>query len=199
MAGVAIVIPAAGASSRMGGRDKLLEEAGGQPLLRRQTARALATGASVLVTLPPERPDRAAVLDPLLPRVEISVLSDAAEGMAASLRAAARWAQAHEATGLLVLPADMPDLTAEDLSRCISAFDGRHILRATSCAGTPGHPVIFPSHQLSALARLSGDRGARDLLQGPRVFLLALPAEHALTDLDTPDDWAAWRARQSGG
>jgi hypothetical protein len=25
---------------------------------------------------------------------------------------------------------------------------------------------------------------------------VALPGLHAITDLDTPEDWAAWRARQ---
>ena len=47
---IPIVILAAGASSRMRGRDKLLELVDGVALLRRQVERALNTGAKVFVT-----------------------------------------------------------------------------------------------------------------------------------------------------
>ena len=50
---IPIILLAAGQSSRMRGRDKLLEMVDGQPLLRRQAAMALAvTDAPVLVALP---------------------------------------------------------------------------------------------------------------------------------------------------
>ncbi|MFN5826754.1 MAG: nucleotidyltransferase family protein, partial [Rhodobacterales bacterium] len=64
--------------------------------------------------------------------------------------------------------------------------------------GTPGHPVLFPVWALADLAALTGDSGARDLLQTyrNRTELVALPARHAVTDLDTPEDWAAWRGAQ---
>ena len=42
--GVFILIPAAGGSTRMRGRDKLLEDVGGTPLLARQVRVALSTG-----------------------------------------------------------------------------------------------------------------------------------------------------------
>ena len=73
------------------------------------------------------------------------------------------------------------------------------ILRATAADGTPGHPVLFPDWALPGLAALTGDSGARDLLQQhrDRTERVALPARHAVTDLDTPEDWAAWRAARS--
>ena len=49
---VLILIPAAGASSRMRGADKLMQDVGGEPALRRAARIARATGARVLVTLP---------------------------------------------------------------------------------------------------------------------------------------------------
>jgi CTP:molybdopterin cytidylyltransferase MocA len=41
---------------------------------------------------------------------------------------------------------------------------------------------------------LSGDEGARAILRRHPPRLLALPGRHAVTDLDTPEDWARWRA-----
>ena len=49
---LAILILAAGRSSRMQGRDKLLEPVGGAPLVATLVARARKTGAKVFVALP---------------------------------------------------------------------------------------------------------------------------------------------------
>lgn len=192
---VTILIAAAGGSTRMRGADKLLELVEGMPLLRRQAARALETGAPVLVTLPPGRPARLAALEGLA--VAAAVLPDAAEGMAASIRHGARAAEG----ALMVLPADMPEITTADLRALLAghAADPHPILRGAS-GETPGHPVLFPADLLGELATLTGDTGARSVLtrHRERVRLIPLPARHALTDLDTPEDWAAWRAIQPG-
>ena len=186
-----ILIPAAGASARMRGLDKLLLEIDGQPLLRRTGQIALAAHPQVLITLrPQDAARRQAVHD--LP-ITILTIADAREGLSASLRAGAAFL-----TGaLMILPADMPELTAQDLRQMIEAANRSptDILRATTADGTPGHPVIFPPDLLPAFARLSGDAGARSILQAHRhrVRLIALPGSHAITDLDTPEAWAAWR------
>lgn len=187
-----LVLLAAGGSSRMRGGDKLLEPVAGEPLIRRQARAMLAAGAGpVAVTLSPDRPARLAALDGV--PVERLTIADAALGMSASLRAAAQWAGD---AGLLVAPADMPDLTAADFDTMARAFDGGTPLRATGADGTPGHPVVFPPALLPLFAALAGDDGARAILKAHPPRLIALPADHAVTDLDTPEDWQAWRARR---
>lgn len=195
MAGILILIPAAGASSRMRGRDKLLEEVRGQPLLRDRVALALGTGAEVLVTLPPDRPLRRETLAGLVdPRLALITVSDPQTGLSASLRDGAHWAIEHQADAVMILLPDLPDLTADDINFMLQEYDFKSILRATSQDGTPGHPVILPARLFDALTRLSGDQGARDLLRAHRVTTLALPGQRAITDLDTPEAWDAWRA-----
>lgn len=190
MAEIAILLLAAGAARRMRGRDKLLEEVGGMALLRDRALACIEAGLGpVLVTLPPEAAARRAALEGLaVTPVEVA---QAAEGMGASLAVGAA-AVPEAAAGVMVLPADMPGITAADMRTLADAFDGTGALRGAGEDGTPGHPVLFPAASLPALAALSGDRGARDLAAGAR--LVPLPAHHALTDLDTPEDWAAWRA-----
>ena len=188
-----ILILAAGAARRMRGADKLLEPVEGQPLLRRLARHALATGLPVTVTLPPDRPARQDALAGLaLDRV---VVADAATGMASSLRAGL--ARIAPDRAVLLLLADLPEITAEDL-----ALMARHqtaapdlILRATDQSGLPGHPVVFPPWARQELAQITGDEGARQILRrhADRVQPVALPEAHATTDLDTPEDWAAWR------
>ena len=84
MLDISILIPAAGASSRMRGRDKLTETVDGLPLLRRQALRAIDTGAHVAVTLPdPDHPRTAALQG--LP-VQVIEVPDSDLGMSASIR-----------------------------------------------------------------------------------------------------------------
>nr|WP_276616189.1 nucleotidyltransferase family protein [Rhodobacter sp. SGA-6-6] len=194
------MILAAGASARMGGRDKLLEPVAGRPLLRLMAERALATGAPVLVVLPPDRPARAAALAGLALRSIIA--EDAAEGMAASLRAGIA-ALPPDAPGAMILPADMPGITAEDMARMLDRWAGAPdtILRGADEQGREGHPVLFPADLFPALMALTGDRGARSVLAANRARLrtIALPGDHALLDIDTPEDWAAFRAGEGSG
>ena len=49
---IACLLPAAGASSRMRGGDKLLEDVNGKPCLATLAGRALDAGMEVIVTLP---------------------------------------------------------------------------------------------------------------------------------------------------
>ena len=76
-------------------------------------------------------------------------------------------------------------------------FDGERIVRATAMDGRAGHPVVFPARCLAEMAALQGDEGARAVLAAHEVAHVALPGRRAVTDLDTPEDWAAWRAREA--
>ena len=201
---VLILIPAAGAGRRMRGADKLLQIVDGCPLLARQAARARATGCPVLVTLPPPGAEATQARAAALEALDVAVLPvpEAAEGMAASVRAGARAALAAGAAGMMVLPADMPDLDTPDLKALCTAFaaeDAVAIVRGASSAGEAGHPVILPTLLLPAVALLRGDTGARALVEGgrARVVLHPLPGQRAHTDLDTPEAWAEWRAARS--
>jgi len=179
----------------MRGRDKLLEPVGELPLLTRQAQLALATGWPVLVTLRPGDA-RAGVLPE---RVEPHEVPDAAEGLAASLRCGAAWAQAQDLAALMVLLADLPDLTPDDLHSVAACFaqDPTRPCRATDDSGKPGHPVIFPTSYFDAMQNLRGDDGAKPILADHPARLCPLPGLRASTDLDTPEAWAAWRARQA--
>jgi molybdenum cofactor cytidylyltransferase len=196
MTGLAVLIAAAGASSRMRGRDKLLEPVAGRPILRHVARIALGLGAPVLVSLPEGRPLRQTALDGL-DRLSIAQIADAREGMAASIRAGTGWASAMEAQGLMILLADMPEIDLDDLKRMEAAFRRAPaaVFRAEDAGGMPGHPVIFPARLFSRLARVTGDSGAREVMAEARVSRVALPARHATTDLDTPEDWAKWRQK----
>jgi molybdenum cofactor cytidylyltransferase len=195
---VAAILLAAGAGVRMRGADKLLEPlADGRPILRAAAEAATASQADLaVVVLPPGAEARRAALAGT--GVEIVEAADAAEGMAASLRAGLR-AAADRADAVVVMLADMPEVGSAAVDRLIAAFDpeeGRDICRAVTEAGAPGHPVLFGRRFFETLAALTGDRGAREVLRDAAEFVtdVPTPGRGAAVDLDTPEDWAAWRA-----
>jgi len=198
---VSALVLAAGRSSRMGGRDKLLEPVAGAPLLR-HVVEALSASAvdEIVVVLPPDPGERLAALA----GTEVRVVTNprAAEGMGTSVGAGVTGLRA-DADAVLIVLADMPEVTATDFDRLIAAFDpaeGRAIVRAVTEAGRPGHPVLFGRRFFEPLRALEGDRGARSLIEDDPEFVadVILPGAAAATDLDTPEDWDAWRAGRGG-
>ncbi len=190
-----ILILAAGAASRMRGGDKCLEQVAGEPLLRRLARLALETGCAVTVALPPDHPKRGAALEGL--GVATVTVADAGDGMAASLVAGV--SSLPVGVPVLLLLADLPMIDGDDLARMLAeaAAHPQTILRGAEADGRAGHPVVFPPDLRAELLALAGDEGARWVLKrhAARVRLVTLPAGHATTDLDTPEDWAEWRLR----
>lgn len=189
-----ILLLAAGASSRMGQRDKLLEPVGPEPLIVRLCRLGLATGLPMTVVLRPDRPLRLAAIDGL--PVHRVIARNADLGMAESLKAGIAAIPAD--SDILLLLGDLPELDGEDLSSMAAAWQTYpgSLLRATDDMGIPGHPVVFPSELRPALLQLSGDQGAREILKAhsDHIVPVKLGGKHATTDLDTPEEWEKWRA-----
>ncbi|MBD3663090.1 nucleotidyltransferase family protein [Sulfitobacter sp. TSTF-M16] len=201
-ADIPIILLAAGASSRMRGRDKLLEEVDGQPLLRRQAELARgATDGPVIVALPPAPHPRYVHLTGL--EVLCIEVPDAAEGMNASLRAAFAALPPHATCAMLLL-ADLPALERGDLQKVAEAVDltsNMLIWRGATSDGAPGHPIVFKADLFAAFADLTGDGGGREVViqADDKVTLVPLEGTRARMDLDTPEDWDLWRRRTADG
>ncbi len=174
-----------------------MEDLGGQPLLRHQARMAQSIGP-VTVALPPAPHPRYTAISGL--DVTALPVPDAAEGMGASLRRAFAALPRGTAAAMVML-ADMPDLEASDLASLAASVDLNSdtlIWRAATEDGTPGHPIIFAAALFDQLRQLSGDDGGRAVVRGAasRMQLVPLSGQRARLDLDTPEDWAAWRQQQ---
>ena len=191
-----ILLLAAGSASRMRGGDKLLEDVHGAPCLQVMAKRALATGQPVLVTMPSLNHPRAACLTGL----ELSVIEvpSADLGMSHSLQRGVA-ALPNNAKAVMILPADMPDITTDDMNEMLDAFvvTNATAMRATTKDGATGHPTLVGMNLFEQFQKLTGDKGANAILSalGDSLMLHALKGDRARIDLDTPEDWSAWRAR----
>ena len=194
MPGLSVLILAAGRASRMRGADKLLRDVGGQPVLRHLAEQALGSGLPVFVALPQTDEQRRETLVGL--PVEIVEVSDPSKGMSVSL-ATGIATLPRGVTGVVLMLADMPEVTSQDITDLATAFEdagSETVIRGADSKGQAGHPVILPARLFPLVRTLSGDSGARELLRHETVRLVTLPGRHATLDLDTPEDWAAWSA-----
>ncbi|MEO1329550.1 MAG: molybdopterin-binding/glycosyltransferase family 2 protein [Pseudomonadota bacterium] len=193
---VSAVLLAAGASSRMGGKHKLLEEIDGVALVRRSAERLLGSGVDeVVAVLGAEGARVAAALSGLGLRTVENALWR--EGMGTSIAAGLR-AAAPEADAALIALADMPETPPEIVERMIAAFDpeeGRSIVRPVGPSGRPGHPVLFGRRFFEPLGHLGGDDGAKAIVRehADQVVDVATENPGVEIDLDTPEAWAAYR------
>ena len=195
---VAILILAAGASSRMRGADKTLQLIDSKPLLSEVIARAEATSCPVFVALPaPDHPRAACLVHTTAKPIFVP---NAALGMGQSIATSVQYLP-ENIEAVMIVPADMPGLHALDLQTILTAYIANpgQIIRAVDAAETPGHPVVFPRSTFPALKRLSGDDGAKSVLKSAKdqIIFVPLPGQNATQDLDTPEDWAAYYAAQS--
>ncbi|MDI7863296.1 molybdopterin-binding/glycosyltransferase family 2 protein [Rhizobiaceae bacterium n13] len=186
---LALVLLAAGKASRMGegSGHKLLAAFEGVPLVRRSAEIAARSGASPVVVVTGYRGEQiAAQLDGL----DITVVhnADCASGMASSLIAGVL--AAGDVDGVLVMLADMPGVTSDNLKAMIDAFrrsGGKAVVRA-SAGGRRGNPVILPRATFDAVMRLEGDVGARAIIETCGLPVVDVEiGEAARLDVDTPE------------
>lgn len=193
---VGLVILAAGASHRMG-RPKQLLPLGDKSLLEHVVDAALGSAAwPVVVVLGAH----AGEIRPVLARRPVLIAENAAwaEGMASSLRAGLTVINAFSPRieGVLFALCDQPAFSSAIVDRFIEVRQrsGRNVV-AARYGGHLGAPVLFAQSHFPALSALVGDEGARKLLATlPPDEIATLDLPELGQDLDTPEDYAGYRA-----
>ncbi|MCL6217484.1 nucleotidyltransferase family protein [Zunongwangia pacifica] len=89
---------------------------------------------------------------------------------------------------ILVMLGDQPFISSVYLDKMISKFkENQSYIIATSYSGKPGVPALFPKKIFSELIKLSGDSGAKVILQH-HENIIKLEAENTF-DVDSPEDY----------
>lgn len=182
---VAGLVLAAGFSRRFGGDKRCALLGAGQTLLGASLALPCAQLEEVWVVLRPE--DDSAALG--VPAQVQLVRSHCAElGMGHSLASGIRTVrQLTTASSVAIFLGDMPWIGADSLGYLRALASPEHIVVPTF-QGQPGHPVIFGRRFWPALQDLTGDAGAKSVLQAHPQAVRRLPLNDPgiLRDIDTP-------------
>lgn len=185
---VPAIILAAGRSSRMGGSNKLMALFDGEPLVRRVSLAAIASQASAVHVVTGHQQEFVASA---LAGLDIHVVENAnfATGLASSLKVGLD-ACGDTVAGALVILGDMPEVDAAMMDRIIAAFaksGGTAIVRAAH-EGKPGNPVLLPRSVFAKARLLTGDTGARYLIESSGLPVIDIElGQAAFTDVDTPE------------
>ena len=201
---VAVLVLAAGRSTRMGGPNKLLADAEGQALVVHAVKAALASQAVEVVVVLGHMADQVkpAIEKAVTPKSPIRFVTnpDFADGLSTSVRTGIA-AIGSDIDAAIVQLGDMPGVGAPLLDRLMAAFspvEGRSICVPT-VRGKRGNPVLWARRFFPEMATLSGDSGAKHLIgeHADLVCEVEMAGEAAITDIDTPEALAAWRARST--
>jgi len=121
---------------------------------------------------------------------EVRVCENADEGMGASLACAVRGAGAADA--YVVALGDMPFIRASTIAAVRDALAAGAALAAPYFRARRGHPVGIAGRFRGELEALTGDEGARRLLERHGAALVKVPVGDpgVLRDIDTPGDLA---------
>jgi len=183
------LILAAGGGTRFGPDPKLLADIDGQPVLQRTIDAMTQVRAldRIVVVL-------GAHAEEILPlvtfgRAQPVICTRWHDGQSASLRCGVD--ALTDAAKIVVALGDQPLINPQIVERFTREPPG---VRA-AYQGNPGHPVVLGPEHMRAIRRLTGDRGARDILNGPLIESADLGAPR---DLDTPKDLAAIRGEAAG-
>jgi molybdenum cofactor cytidylyltransferase len=189
---IGAVVLAAGGSTRMGSTKQLLR-VGGSSLVARAADAALGAGAKpVAVVL---GADSENVQAEVAGRTILAAHNpEWRTGLASSIRVGITTllAAAPELDAVIVTPCDQPALTAEILCRLTDLHVATGRIAAARFGGRNGAPAVFGRDHFSALASLSGDEGARGLLNSDAGNVATIELAALGIDLDTPADYAAW-------
>ena len=184
---VAAVVLAAGQSSRMAPRHKLLvTDQAGRTMVAQVVDAVLASRARPVLVVTGHRADEVRAALAGRP-VRFVTAEDHAAGLSASLRAGLAAVPA-SAAGALVVLADMPLVTAATMDRLLDSYDpdeGRTIV-VPSHDGQLGNPVLWDRRYFGPIMALTGDVGARSLLRRHADAVTELAADDTvLRDFDT--------------
>lgn len=181
------ILLAAGFSRRFGGDKTLLPLPGdGECMAVRAALHLMEAVDRTLVVLRPEQETLRSRLQDI--GAAIIECPSAEHGMGESI--ANGVAHALDAAGWIIALADMPWIMPATIRSVANALADGAAMAAPAFQGRRGHPVGFSQIYRETLIGLSGDMGARSVLQSHAGRLRLIPCEDAgvLVDVDTPDE-----------
>jgi CTP:molybdopterin cytidylyltransferase MocA len=179
------------------GSAKQLLEIGGLPLVARAADAVTLSGAAPIVVVVGADAERirAAVAGRTLlivPNPEWRT------GIASSIRAgiAALVAAAPGLDAALVTTSDQPALSGEAILQLLALHRATGRIAAARYGGRNGAPAVFGRGRFADLMVLTGDEGARRLLNSDAGGVVASELPDLEHDIDTPADLEDWKKRR---
>lgn len=190
MNNTALIILAAGSSSRLNGIKQLLSFHH-KTLLQHVIDEAVASGAKPVIVVTGANADEI-VKSLKQQQAEIIYNENWKEGMASSIVAGLQQAihLNHELEGVIFTVCDQP-FVARNLFTQLYEMQQSNPTKVVACAyaGTIGTPVLFTKKYFDELMKLNGDEGAKKILRSNIADVVTIEFPGGTIDIDTPNDY----------
>ena len=185
---ITAIVLAAGQSTRMGQENKLLAEIDGKKVLQRLIDALIGAGIQeIIVVVGHEASAVRASLDSYA--VKWVENPDYAQGLSTSLKRGVL-ETSPGSDGILVCLGDMPMLTSSHIAKLGEAFleAGPNAIIVPKFNGKQGNPILWSRTYRDELLGLTGDMGAKSLIQRHEEQIVGVDFidEAVVTDVDTP-------------
>jgi molybdenum cofactor cytidylyltransferase len=183
---IAILLLAAGSSSRFGSPKQLLPYKG-RALIRHLTEVALESNADQTYVILGSNSER--MLSELR-LLSLRIVENSAwkEGLASSIRAGVR-ALPNDVDAAIIMLADQPFVSREILNALIEKHrTSDKPIVASEYAGTVGVPALFARSLFPELLKLRGDRGAKAVIQRHENDVAGIAFPQGEVDIDRQTD-----------
>lgn len=188
----AALVPAAGASRRMGA-PKLLLPFGAGSVLAAYLAALKEAGVERVVVIVAAG-DEVLAAEARRAGAEIAVNPDPERGMLSSLWAGLACLAGEEPRALVLGPADFPAVRPATVRRLLAAVDAGALLAVPSVDGTRGHPLVVAGSLGAEIRRLDPSIGLRQLLRRRAGEVCEVPVDDPGVLLDVDDEESYRRA-----
>jgi molybdenum cofactor cytidylyltransferase len=183
---VAIILLAAGSSSRMG-KSKQLISIQGETLLEKSVKTALhSKGKNIIVVLGANEAQHRGVIEDL--PVSIVYNPHWQNGMGSSIKSGLKRITI-KSEALIIMVCDQPLLTSSHLDTLIDHYKStRTPIVASSYSGVIGVPALFDKSLFARLSLLEDSQGAKKIIESGKEFTDSVNFPEGSIDLDTPED-----------
>lgn len=193
---ISAILLAAGESQRFGSPKMLHPLADGTPMALRSVTNLAAAVDRIVAIVPPAAQELIELLTNSGLAIDICTLYS--DGMGRSLARGVR--ACRDSKGWLIALADMPFVLPTTIAAVAQALRAGAPIAAPTHDNRRGHPVGFGREYYAELAALSGDVGARDVVQrdAARIVLLPVDDPGIHRDIDVPLDLRTATTQEEG-
>jgi len=193
------ILLAAGESKRMNGENKLIKEIEGIPLIKYSVKNILGSTVDELIIVTGYQKEIIENIIDKNKKIKFVYNKDFSNGMASSINAGLCEIST-KAKNFFISLADMPNVNQNIYNKLIKGKNSyniklkpenrKEIIIPTS-DGKDGNPVLFSIFMKTDVMKISGDRGAKEIIENNKNKILRMPFEGdgVILDFDTQDNF----------
>lgn len=187
---ISLIVLAAGKSTRMLGRNKLLVKVEGKPMIRRVVEAGLRSKVDEVIVVLGWEADRIQRALAELP-IRLVLNKDYEKGQSSSVKSGLREI-AEVAQAVLILPGDVAMIDPGSINLVISEYvQKKKAIVIAGYKGRPGHPILLDRKLFKEIEKIGEDTfGLKAVVRNHEreIRLIETGSANVLRDVDTRDD-----------